>query len=143
MIYMMSEITKAEFSAGLQLIPSEKKWFMFSYKSKLLQYFRIQPLGDGLQPIGMGCIKKIDASCDYSFFLFAEYRGNGFAQNFVHEIISQNPNSQFSVSNRNSSSLSFFRSIQELNLETNQHNSNTIVFSKEIQSCQSCLLEDY
>jgi predicted acetyltransferase len=141
---MMSEITQAEFSAGLQLIPSEKKWFIFSYKSKSLQYFCIeQPLSHGLTKIGMGCIKKIDATYDYSFFLFAEFRGNGYAQNFVQAIISQQANSQFSVSNRNSKSLSFFRSIQELNLETNQHNSNMIVFSKEIQSRRSCLVEDY
>jgi hypothetical protein len=138
MTFILNDINRDYFIKGLEVIGIDKKWFLFFYKLKKLRIFSISYFTeDNNRIIGMGYLYKIGSKNDYSFFINTKYRRRGYGKGFVEEIIESDPNYQFSVSEYNIESLSFFRSIKKLQIETVNTKTKTIIFEKPIMNEQT------
>jgi predicted acetyltransferase len=131
MTFILNDIKRDDFLKGLEVLGTDKKWFLYLYKLKDLQFFSISYLiEDNSTIIGMGYLYKIVSKNDYSFFINPNYRKKGIAKKFVEKLIKTDHNIQFSVSEHNSGALSFFRAIEELYVSMNNTKSKTVVFGK-------------
>jgi hypothetical protein len=131
MTFILNDIKRDDFIKGLEVLGTDKKWFLIFYKLKKLRFFSITYLfEDNFRIIGMGYLYKIGSMNDYSFFINPNSRHRGYGKKFVQELIKTNEIIQFSVSEHNLGSLSFFRSIEELYIQIKITRTKTIIFKK-------------
>lgn len=131
MTFILNEIKRNDFIKGLSNIGSDRKWFLYIVKLKNLNFFTIYYKVEGnIKIIGMGNIYKLNSKNDYSFFIFPQYRRNGFGKKFIKELIQVNNNIQFTVSEYNKESLSMLQSIDELNIQMKTTETPIIIFEK-------------
>jgi predicted acetyltransferase len=131
MTFILNDIKRNDLIKGLEVLGTEKKWFLYFYRLNDLRLFSISHLiEDDLRIIGMGYLYKIASKKDYSFFINPNYRQRGYGKKFVKELIKTNCNVQFSVSEHNTGALKFFRTIEELNVQIKNTKSKTVVFRK-------------
>jgi hypothetical protein len=131
MTFIINDIKRDEFIKGLEVLGTDKKWFLFFYKSKDLRFFSISyHVEDNCRVIGMGYIYKMASKNDYSFFINSNYRQRGYGKKFVEELIKNDYSIQFSVSEYNSGALSFFQSIEKLYVPMKITKTKTVIFYK-------------
>jgi hypothetical protein len=70
MTFILNDIKRDDFIKGLEVLSTEKKWFLFFYKINDLRFFSILYLiEDNWRVIGIGYLYKIVSKKDYSFFI--------------------------------------------------------------------------
>ena len=131
MTFILNDIKRNDLIKGLEVLGTEKKWFLYFYRLNDLRLFSISHLiEDDWRIIGMGYSYKIVSKKDYSFFINPNYRQRGYGKKFVEELFKTDCNIQFSVSEYNNGALSFFRTIEDVNVQIKNTKSKTVVFTK-------------
>lgn len=106
---------RPNFVKKINKIGSDKKWFCFVYHSVDLFYYDLNYITNKVKlEIGQCVLKKNKSSIDCSFLIYPEYRNNSFARMFLEQIVENEKNIQFTVSNYNINSMKLFESISEL-----------------------------
>ena len=126
----LRKIKRSDWLSEQKKLGTEIKWFGLIPIEANASFFMIEncDLIQTKKIIGACFIYNIDSNLDWSFFILPELRREGYAREFILEVISNFEHIQFTVSKFNQPSLNLFKSIYQLENTLINENNNTFIF---------------
>jgi hypothetical protein len=132
MILLFNKIETKKGIALLNKIGADKKWFLSFFNTKIDAVYSIDLAeNDCTIQVGICIFVQYNLVTDCSFFIFPEYRRQGFARKIISDLTLKNENIKFTVSNFNTISLKLFESIEILTKSETKTKNNTCIFIKK------------
>ena len=117
MKYILEPITSKIFIEKLGETGQDRKWFIFVYHFRELQFYTIQyPINGYNEEIGLCILKSIDGKLDCSLLIYQSFKRKGYGREFIRQMQEEHQNIQFTVSFHNKESMAFFESFDNMRI---------------------------